>query len=70
MTRKEMAKLEKAKWRYQLHDDIGCIREFKEKDSALQWKATRQELKLVVVKTPKFDIRSVTETSGLFDIPF
>ncbi len=63
-------KLEKSKWRYQLHDDFGCIREFKVKESALQWKSSRPELKMVVVKPAKFDVSQITEVSGLFDIPF
>ena len=46
-------KLYKAKWKYHLHDDIGCIREFKTKEAALQWKATRQELKLKIIKPAK-----------------
>lgn len=63
-------KLEKLKWRYQLHDDMGCLREFRSKEDALQWKNARQELKLVIIKPKKINPFEVTDTFDPFDIPF
>ena len=70
MTKNELRKLEKSLWRYQLHDDFGCIREFKEKDSALQWQSNRKDLKLIIVKPKKINIFEVTDNFDPFDIPF
>ena len=73
MTNYMKCKLEKLKWRYQLHDDFGCIREFKDKDCAKQWQYSRPELKLIVVKPKKLTYKDiVAEDDGFnpFDIPF
>ncbi len=70
MTNYMKKKLEKSKWRYQLHDDMGCLREFKDKDSALHWKSSRDELKLIIVKPPKINPFEITDTFNPFDIPF
>ena len=43
----------KKKTIYELHDEIGCIRKFKEKELALNWKANRKELKLIIIKPKK-----------------
>lgn len=53
MTRYMEHKLYKSKWKYQLHDEFGCIREFKTKECALQWKHNREELKLKIIKPAK-----------------
>lgn len=53
MTKYMQHKLYKSKWLYQLHDEFGCIREFKTKEAALQWQSTRQELKLKIIKPTK-----------------
>ncbi len=70
MTNYMKCKLEKLKWRYQLHDDMGCLREFRSKEDALQWKNARQELKLVIIKPKKINPFEVTDTFDPFDIPF
>lgn len=71
MTNYMQQKLYKQSWRYQLHDDFGCIREFKNKDDALYWQSKRQELKLKVIKPPKFKPNfEVTDNFDPYDIPF
>lgn len=70
MTEYMRKKMEKLKWRYQLHDDFGCLREFKTKECALQWQHSRTELKLVIVKPPKINVFEVTDNFNPYDIPF
>lgn len=70
MTNYMKQKLEKLKWKYQLHDDFGCIREFKCKDSAIQWQISRPELKLITVKPKKVNPFEITDNFNPYDIPF
>jgi hypothetical protein len=70
MTNYMKKKLEKSKWKYQLHDDFGCIREFRTQDCAKQWQHSRPELKLVIVKPTKINVFEVTDNFDPFDIPF
>ena len=70
MTNYMKKKLEKLQWRYQLHDDFGCIREFKTKDCAKQWQYNRPELKLVIIKPKKIDIFEITDTFNPYETPF
>jgi len=70
MTNHMKRKLEKLKWKYQLHDDFGCIREFRTRDCAIQWKYNRPELKLIIVKPPKINVFEVSHDFNPYDIPF
>lgn len=70
MTEYMRKKLEKLKWRYQLHDDMGCLREFRDKDSAIQWQNSRKDLKLIILKPKKINPFEITDNFNPFDIPF
>ncbi len=60
MTNYMKNKLNKEKTIYELHDEDGCIRKFKCKQSAIIWKSTRPELKLIIIK-PKVNIDDIEE---------
>ncbi len=70
MTSYMKRKLDKLKWKYQLHDEFGCLREFRTKEDAIQWKNARQELKLVIIKPPKINYKNLEKFEDLYDIPF
>lgn len=51
-------------FRFEIHDDLGCIRKFLVKETANNWLRNRKELRLVtipIVKEPKFDVYSMEE---------
>lgn len=72
MTNYMKKKLEKLKWRYQLHDDLGCIREFRTKEDAEIWSRNRLELKMIIVKPKKFRYEDIVieDNFNPYDIPF
>ncbi len=71
MTNHMKHKLYKAQWRYQLHDDMGCIREFKTKELAEYWKINRPELMIKVIKPKKITYKDLVESNdNPFDILF
>ncbi len=70
MTNYMKQKLDKLKWRYQLHDEFGCIREFRTQECAKQWQYSRPELKLIIIKPAKVNPFEITANFDPFDIPF
>lgn len=47
--------------RYEIHDDMGCIRKFFTKSEAKNWLRFRGEFFLKIIPEEKFDINTMEE---------